>query len=165
MELSELTKDLLNELFEIREGQLFRRVSRGRMSAGNLAGSPTRLGYWNIGIGVRKYSRAKLIWCMVHGYIPKELDHKNRDYSDDRIENLRESTRSQNCANRKEMPRGVDLPRGVYRCRGKFMARLAAGGKDFFSSARDTPEEAFEVYKKMHRKRYGEFSPFESKAI
>jgi Ser/Thr protein kinase RdoA (MazF antagonist) len=88
MELSELTKDLLNELFEIREGQLFRRVSRG-----------------------------------------------------------------------------VDLPRGVYRCRGKFMARLAAAGKDFFSSARDTPEEAFEVYKKMHRKRYGEFSPFESEAI
>ena len=43
---------------------------------------------------------SRLHWYMTYGYIPEIVDHINRDRSDDRIENLREVTPTQNCYNR-----------------------------------------------------------------
>ena len=39
------------------------------------------------------------IWKFVHGDLPKELDHINRDKADNRISNLRASTRELNTLN------------------------------------------------------------------
>lgn len=39
---------------------------------------------------------------MFHGFIPLEIDHINKDVRDNRIENLRETTRSDNLKNRKK---------------------------------------------------------------
>lgn len=48
---------------------------------------------------------ARLVWCWVHGKWPdpeKVIDHINGDHMDDRIENLREVTMSENMRNAKQ---------------------------------------------------------------
>ena len=41
-----------------------------------------------------------MVWVAVHGWLPTQIDHINGDKTDNRIENLREVTPSQNCMNR-----------------------------------------------------------------
>lgn len=48
----------------------------------------------------RGYRLHRLIFLFHHGYLPKQIDHINRDCLDNRIENLREVTPSQSAINR-----------------------------------------------------------------
>lgn len=62
---------------------------------------------------IKKFKRAHLVWWKATGEWPKlELDHKNRDSTDDRFENLRESTSRDNSINIDRCDR--ELPTGVY---------------------------------------------------
>lgn len=48
----------------------------------------------------RLYKVSHLAWLYVHGWLPtNQIDHINRNPSDNRISNLREATQSQNKAN------------------------------------------------------------------
>ena len=81
-----------------------------------------------------------------------DIDHINHDKCDNRKENLRFATRSQNLVNRKYKNktgyRGVvSLPSG------RFMAQI---GNDYLGSY-DTAEEAGRAYENEALKRYGEF--------
>jgi hypothetical protein len=145
-----LRQDLLKEIFELRDGVLYR--------DGEIAGDLTPKGYWRVQIGDHKYFRAKIVWCMVHGNWPKEVDHRNRQRSDDRIENLREATHSQNIAHQPPRKRTTGLPNGVYRHRNKYRVRMRIGGKMTCFPVVDTPEEAHEIYKAQHLQNYKEFS-------
>ena len=57
-------------------------------------------GYYFLKIYGLKYSVHQIVYLMHHGFIPKEIDHINGIKSDNRIENLRGVTRSQNFLNR-----------------------------------------------------------------
>ena len=60
------------------------------------AGTKTN-GYISVYVLGKMYRAARLIWFMQTGSWPKkEIDHKNRKRADDRWNNLREATRSQN---------------------------------------------------------------------
>ena len=81
-----------------------------------------------------------------------DIDHINHDKCDNRKENLRFATRSQNLVNRryknKTGYRGVvSLPSG------RFVAQI---GDDYLGSY-DTAEEASQAYEDEALKRYGEF--------
>lgn len=52
-----------------------------------------------ITIDNQAYMRSRIIWKMFYDNEPKEIDHINRNPSDDRIQNLRSVTRSQNMYN------------------------------------------------------------------
>ena len=56
-----------------------------------MAGSVHSTGYVRIGIDGRKYTSHRLAWLYVHGVWPSDqIDHINRNRSDNRIANLRE---------------------------------------------------------------------------
>lgn len=76
------------------EGKLYwlHRSKNGACQPGKEAGymQPTD-GRWVVGLNGRTYKRARIVWEMLRGPIPKGavIDHINRVRSDDRIENLR----------------------------------------------------------------------------
>ena len=57
----------------------------GDEAAGNLATS----GHWVVSINKRRIQRARVVWFWMTGEWPAlQVDHKNRDFLDDRAENL-----------------------------------------------------------------------------
>lgn len=71
-----------------------------RIRVGQKAGR-VNSGYVGIRINGREYLAHRLAWFYVHGVWPVgDIDHINRDRSDNRIANLRPATRAQNLQNR-----------------------------------------------------------------
>jgi hypothetical protein len=60
------------------------------------------------------YVAARVIWKLVYGYDPIEVDHINRIKTDNRLCNLREVDRSANCLNRGLLRNNKSGVSGVY---------------------------------------------------
>ena len=78
------------------------RVDRSRTAKANApAGTKSDLGYIRIIVCGKQYAAHRLVWMHVHGQWPaSEIDHINRNKADNRIANLRQVTRSENCQNK-----------------------------------------------------------------
>lgn len=102
--------------------------------------------------------RARVIWAMHHGHWPTgEIGHRNSDFWDDRISNLREQTEFQRAAfARRAGKTGV---KGVYPLRaGKFGAHIIHHGSKVFLGSFDTEEAAILVRQEVDAKLNGEFA-------
>jgi hypothetical protein len=96
-----ITQQQALDTFEYREGKLYWKVMKSiRIKVGDEAGACDGLGYRVIRFNGKLYRTHHLVYLMHKGYLPKLLDHINRNRSDNRIENLREATASQNACNR-----------------------------------------------------------------
>ena len=101
----EPNQEELHRLFDYNyeTGGLYWRVNRSsRAKNGNRAGSLHHSGYRKIAVNRRTYLEHRLVFVWHHGYSPEnEVDHINRIKDDNRIENLREVSRSCNMFNSK----------------------------------------------------------------
>lgn len=100
------TYERLHELFNYDEstGNLTRKTKgRGRnCQIGDVAGGVNGQGYIYVRVDKQKLRAHRLIWLMCTGSWPKhEIDHINRDRSDNRICNLRDVPSFMNQNNRK----------------------------------------------------------------
>lgn len=81
--------------------------------SGDRAGTVRFDGRWQISIAGKIYLSARLAWLYMTSEWPsEEIDHKNRIKGDDRWENLREASHSENQYNRAWCERNGDL-RGI----------------------------------------------------
>ncbi len=100
----ELTAEELRELlnYDQETGIFTRKVSTSnRVKVGAVAGCSGGDGYLLIMVQSRLYQAHRLAWLHTHGVWPKgQIDHINRDRSDNRIANLRDVTQKQNLQNR-----------------------------------------------------------------
>lgn len=129
--------------------------------AGKPAGGAAREdGYVQVKAGGRFYRRSRLVWVWHNGAIPAGLwvDHINRDRSDDRIENLRLATPSENACN-SESRSNLRGARGVTqfpRC-SRFYVRVAVGGVRKYVGSYATASEAETAYKEAAEHLHGDF--------
>jgi HNH endonuclease len=90
---TKLTAERLRERlhYDAETGVFTRRVGSSNARAGDVAGSVHSTGYVRISIDGGKYTAHCLAWFYVHGVWPSDqIDHINRNRSDNRIANLRE---------------------------------------------------------------------------
>lgn len=123
-------------------------VRRSGVCLGQRAGTPNAEGRIQIRIdGVKHYS-ARLAWLYMTGEWPVDVvDHKNRINNDDRWENLRPATRSENCVNAvRQRPKRPDLPLGVTAHPGGYAAKISLNGTRKHLGLFKTPEEAGAAY-------------------
>jgi hypothetical protein len=126
--------------------------SRGPSKVGQLAGCTNAYGYWQIGLfGLRLYGHV-LAWLYVYGRVPRYIDHKDRNPTNNRIENLRECTHSQNHGNYKRRKNGIELHGRKYR------VRIVKDGVRHEFGSYSSLQEADVVADAAYDKLFGEFA-------
>lgn len=153
-----LTHNEVKELFDYdQNGSLIWRTGRedgykthrqAGVIAGILAGP-----YLKVSINSVKYSIHRLIWMWHHGYWPPYIDHINGDTYDNRIENLRECTPTQNAGNASRGPM-----RGIEKHGRKYRVRICTNYGKIELGSYETLDEALAARADGHREYFGEFT-------
>ena len=94
-----LTQSMLIELFEYKDGQLFWKKATGRCKKFFLAGSIGSHGYRQIRLQNKIYLAHRLIYLLIYGQMPTQIDHIDGNKINNKIENLRPSNQSENRMN------------------------------------------------------------------
>lgn len=136
------------------------KVQRGPMKPGNKAGKVTPRGYVQIGYGRKCFMAHRLAWALHYGEWPTlDIDHKNRIPSDNRIDNLRLATQSQNNANQGVYSTNTHGAKGVSRLRyGSWQAQIQVNGKSHYLGAFREKDDAIAAYAAAARRFFGEFA-------
>jgi len=109
-----LNKELLRGLFKYKDGNLLRKVKTAPcVNVGDIAGCVQSSGYRAISVNNKLEYSHRLIFLYHHGFTPKEVDHIDGDKLNNKIENLRECTRSQNNFNSKAPKTNTSGVKGV----------------------------------------------------
>ena len=118
-------------------------------------------GYISIRFEGRGYLGHRLAWWFVHGFVPPcEIDHINRDRSDNRIANLRTATRQQNSANASLAANNTSGHRGVSlnKKSGLWVAMIRVDGKQINLGEYPTRQEAAAVYRGASKIAWGAYA-------
>jgi len=121
---------------------------RGRR-AGKKAGTNHGDGYLTVEVRGVAYYVHRLAWLLATGYEPQnQIDHINRDRSDNRLVNLRDVTRSVNLQNSKTFVTNKCGRKCVqyHGQSGKWRARITLNGRRFSLGLHDTADAAHEAY-------------------
>jgi hypothetical protein len=112
-----LTQARLREVldYDSETGVFTFRIDRGLCGKrGGVVGAKNSCGYLMICIDGIQLAAHRLAWLYTYGYIPEnEIDHINRTKTDNRIENLREVSRSCNIRNRVNSKNNTSGIKGV----------------------------------------------------
>ena len=127
-----ITQEYLKELFFYNGEKLIWCCRRSRIKLGAVAGGIQSDGYIRITVNQKHYQAHRLIWLWVYGEWPDgEIDHINGIRDDNRIDNLRAVTRSENCRNTKQRKDNKSGITGVHwhKKAKKWQARIQTNGK------------------------------------
>jgi len=152
-------KDLSSAItnFDYREGKLYWKVmASNRVKVGSEAGSVRKDGYRIVSISGNGYQTQIVVWAMHNGRWPDkgvEIDHKNNNPSDNRIENLRQSTASQNQHNSLISASNTSGAKGVSKSGNSWRSNVCKNGKIYsktFKSFNDCVEFTELLREELH---------------
>ncbi|MBZ9984895.1 HNH endonuclease [Mesorhizobium sp. BR-1-1-8] len=135
-------------------------VRHGRW-AGASTTARTAHGYIQICFEGRKYYAHRVAWLLHTGAWPEnEVDHINRAKDDNRWENLRSATRSENMANRPAQTNNKVGLKGVslHAKSGRWRAQIRKDGKVRGLGYFDAPEDAHAAYVAAANDNFGAFA-------
>ena len=97
-----MNKEILQQFFYYKEGKLYNKITRNsRSQIDQESGNVSSYGYRLVMLDKKAYRVHRLIFMMHYGYMPKEIDHIDGNTLNNRIENLRECSSSENKYNTK----------------------------------------------------------------
>ena len=135
-----------------------------RRKQGEAIKTKNKSGYILVRLAPLNYMAHRLAWLLEKGEDPGhfEVDHINGDKADNRIENLRLSTRGQNRANSAHNKSSKSGLKGVYWCKKqkKWRAQITVNKKVMKLGAFADPFEAHMAYREAAVKYHGEFANF-----
>ena len=159
------TQARLHELisYNPETGELRWLQSRGRAPVGSVAGHVGSGGYCRIKIDGSVHLAHRIIWLYQTGEWPDgELDHVDRDGSNNRWANIRRATRAQNGANREVQSNNKLGLKGVFKTKQRrpksYVAKIQVAGGQKCIGYYETAEEASAAYLTEAKKHYGEFA-------
>jgi hypothetical protein len=155
--------DRLRELFDLNAetGELRWRVSPARnVKPGDLAGYQKEGGYLMVRIQRRPLLVHRIVFAMVNGFWPAQIDHINGIPNDNRPENLRAATHSENMQNCRLQANNTSGAKGVtwHATTGKWQAVCGFGGRKHYLGLYKELEAASAAVRAFREKHHGEFA-------
>jgi len=96
-----LTQERVKELFDYEDGHLIRKTDEAyNAQSGDTVGYVSNCGYLRVNVDGKKYLVHRVIFLMHNGYLPKVVDHVDRDRLNNNIDNLRDSSYAMNNCNK-----------------------------------------------------------------
>lgn len=127
--------------------------------AGSEAGSKNSLGYFIVEVEGNPWPVHRIAWLLHTGALPEgDVDHIDRDPSNNRIENLRVCSRSENSINSRRRASGAFS--GIQESRpGVWRARLGVRRKRIHLGYFKSREDAEQAYQTALRDTFGDYIP------
>jgi len=161
-----MTPQELHEVYEYRSGLLYRKKGGGGERVGAV------VGYLHVSNG-RPYRRCcfkrkhyylhQIIYLMHHGMLPDRIDHQDGDSLNNKIENLRPASQSENIANSQLSKSNTSGYKGVIRVTGprigeKWAAQITVDGRCLRLGRYTNKEDAAKAYADAALHYFGKFS-------
>ena len=156
-----LTKELLNEYFEYKDGELYwKKTFSKKVKIGSKVGGINSEGYVLIGFNGKRYLAHRLIFLMHYGYLPKVIDHSDNNKLNNNIKNLRVATKAENGHNSKISKANTSKAKGVSwdKQRKKWVVHISLNCKNKFIGRYEDLELAELVAIEARDKYYGKFA-------
>ena len=138
-----------------------------RIKNGEIAGCAVRCArrnvvYWKINVDGMPRSAHVLAWLYCYGEYVAEIDHRDGDGLNNKIENLRPCTATQNRANTGRLITNKSGFKGVSWHNGarKWRATINKDRQQYHLGFFENPEEAYAAYVKSAKEMFGEFARF-----
>lgn len=137
------------------------KINKSRLAKiGNIAGSLHNNGYYSICINNKQYLAHRLAWLYISGEMPKNnIDHIDNNKINNKINNLREATKSQNEFNTKLRNNNSSGFKGVCLDKRKnlWYSSSCINNKRTFLGCFKTAQLASVAYINFTKKHHGEF--------
>lgn len=158
----ELTQARVRELFDYVDGKLIYKVRRGPALVGRVAGCSRKDGYSNLCVDGKYYLLHRVVFLHCKGLLPEQVDHIDVNRSNNRIENLRAATASDNQGNREKYASNKSGHKGVcwYKPAKKWIAQIKKHGRITRIGLFDNLLEAAAAYQEAAKRLHGEFARF-----
>jgi len=148
----------ITDLLEYRDGKLFWKVRRGHVAAGKEAGSICKNGRLYIQFEGKKILAHRIVWAMHHGDCPEFLDHIDNNPLNNRIENLRPASKSQNAMNRKVRADSSTGIKGITPKGKRFGATIYLDGTPTYLGTFETKDLAHQAYVQAAKLNFKEYA-------
>lgn len=156
----EWTQEQVQQDFNYFEGFLYWKT--GPMK-GKLAGWVDKFGYTNVRYKNVLVKSHNLIWLHQYGSWPDfEVDHVDNDPTNNKLKNLRPSSRKENCSNQRLQNRREGKFKGVHKTTGydAFYVKIKKDGKQYYGGSYMSELEAALAYNIKAEKLFGKFAKF-----
>jgi hypothetical protein len=150
-----------NSLFEYKNGELYWKIARSNfIKIGQKAGCLQKNGYVYVNIDCKPKLAHRIIFMMQKGYLPTFLDHIDGNRSNNKIENLRPATNSQNKWNAKIRNDNSSGIKGITweKKRNKWRASCNKNGKRHDAGFFDSLEDAKKAIQILRSSIHGNFA-------
>lgn len=156
-----ITQELALQAFDYNDGNLYHKEDKpNQINKGDLAGGIASHGYMQARLGDGRYLLHRIIFIIHHGYLPEYIDHIDHDRLNNKIENLRECTFSQNRCNTPRGKNNTSGEKGV--CWNKesksWMVRISIMGKRFYLGRYKKFEDAKAAVVAKRKELHGDFA-------
>ena len=143
-----LSQDLLHELFEYKDGNLYWKSKADKDGGLKKATGWIRRNYRNISVKNKSYAVHRLIYLYFYGYLPQEIDHIDGNPLNNLIENLRKATHQENMLNKKIYKNNKSGYKGVcwHKASKKWRSQIYLAGKQKVIGYFDCPKKAHSAY-------------------
>ena len=152
-----ITQENLKQLVDYVDGMLVAKTNSKCRKVGDILSSLTDKGYLRSSVGGKSYRVHRLVFLYHHGYMPIQVDHIDGNRMNNKIENLRDATSSQNNQNRKATSSsGI---KGVvwHKQSKKWVASICVNRKSVHLGSFLSIEEAALVANRARQLAHGEF--------
>lgn len=114
--------------------------------------------YVRISLKKTSYRAHRLAWLYMTGEWVSEVDHRDLNPQNNKWDNLRAATHSQNCANSGKRAHNTSGYKGVEKVDGRYMAKITCDKEIKILGWFDAAVEAARAYDEAARELHGEFA-------